>query len=171
MGYPDSDLREVLEVNTFGIKRVVEAVVRSWSQRWSYREYHICGGSQFCRGMQRRCAATLINRNITWKRLESFLEQCLEASGDSAAFQKMGMGMGRRTDSPKPPNAYTLVLVTIAELISTHRDLSNRTYRPLHYSKTPAEMRMKTPAEGTVSTMHLLFGDVRQSGHYLEVTG
>ena len=179
MGYPDSDLREVLEVNTFGIKRVVEAVVPLLEPNGG-RIVNItsAAGPNFVEGCNEDVRQLLINRNITWKQLESFLEQCLEASGDSAVFQRMGMGDGSSYGISKAAaNAYTLVLARdYPELIinaCTPGFIETELTRPIakRYGKTPAEMGMKTPAEGTVSTMHLLFGDVRQSGHYFGSDG
>jgi len=174
MGYPDSDLREVLEVNTYGIKRVVESFL-SLLDAGAGRLVNItsAAGPNFVEGCNSAVQSMLVNPDITWEELETFMQRCLSVAGDSEAFNKLGMGDGSSYGISKAAaNAYTLILArehpNLLINACTPGFIETELTRPIakRYGKTPAEMGMKTPAEGTISTMHLLFGDVEQSGHY-----
>lgn len=174
MGYPDSDLREVLQVNTYGIKRVVESFL-SLLDVGAGRLVNItsAAGPNFVEGCSSAVQTMLVNPDITWQELETFMQRCLSVAGDSDAFNKLGMGDGSSYGISKAAaNAYTLILArehpNLLINACTPGFIETELTRPIakRYGKTPAEMGMKTPAEGTISTMHLLFGDVEQSGHY-----
>ena len=115
----------------------------------------------------------LTSGEVTWEQIETVLELCLAAEGNQGEFAKLGLGDGSSYGISKAAgNAYTLVLAReYPELLSnacTPGFIETELTRPIakRYGKTPAEMGMKSPEEGTVAAMHLLFGDVTQSGHY-----
>jgi NAD(P)-dependent dehydrogenase (short-subunit alcohol dehydrogenase family) len=179
MGYPHSDLQETLEVNTYGVKRVVEAFLPLLEPQVG-RLVNItsAAGPNFVEGCSADIQSMLVDPNITWEQLEAFLQKCLSAEGDTAVFNKFGMGDGSSYGISKAAaNAYTLILArehpNFIINACTPGFIETELTRPIakRYGKTPAEMGMKTPAEGTISTMHLLFGEIEQSGHYFGSDG
>ncbi len=179
MGYPHSDLQETLEVNTYGIKRVVESFLPLLEPQGG-RLVNItsAAGPNFVEGCSAEVQGLLVDPHITWEQLEAFLQKCLSANGDTAVFNNFGMGDGSSYGISKAAaNAYTLILARehphLVINACTPGFIETELTRPIakRYGKTPAEMGMKSPAEGTISTMHLLFGDVEQSGHYFGSDG
>ena len=97
----------------------------------------------------------------------------LDAAGSAAKFEEEGMGSGSSYGISKAcGNSYTLLLARqhagLLVNACTPGFIETELTRPIaaRYGKTPEEMGMKQPVDGTVSAMHLLFGDVTQSGHY-----
>ena len=174
MGYPDSQLREVLEVNTYGMRRVTEAFL-PLMQPAGGRIVNVtsASGPNFVEQCSAENQKLLVNPEVTWEEIDGFLERALQAAGDPAAFQEAGMGSGSSYGISKAcGNSYTLLLARLHPALRinacTPGFIETELTRPIaaQYGKTPEEMGMKQPAEGTVSAMHLLFGDVTESGHY-----
>ena len=174
IGYPDSALRDTLEVNIYGTKRVTDAFL-PLMQPSGGRIVNItsASGPNFVEKCSSEQQQILTSPDVTWEQIETLLQQCLGAKGNAGEFARLGLGDGSSYGISKAcGNAYTLSLAReYPELVinaCTPGFIETELTRPIaeRYGKTPAEMGMKSPEEGTVSAMHLLFGDVTQSGHY-----
>jgi NAD(P)-dependent dehydrogenase (short-subunit alcohol dehydrogenase family) len=95
------------------------------------------------------------------------------AAGYKAAFARQGLGDGSPYGLSKAcANTYTLLLAR------EHPNLQINACTPgfiatdmtRYYAesegKSPAELGMKTPAEGARTPLHLLFGKLQGTGHY-----
>ena len=174
IGYPDSDLRSTLEVNTYGTKRVTEAFL-PLLQPQGGRVVNItsASGPNFIEKCSPQQQTLLTSADVTWLQIETVLQLCLGAEGKPEEFERLGLGDGSSYGISKAAgNAYTQVLARENPALTinacTPGFIETELTRPIaqRYGKTPAEMGMKSPEEGTVSAMHLLFGDVTESGHY-----
>mmetsp|Transcript_3923 Transcript_3923/g.9883 ORF Transcript_3923/g.9883 Transcript_3923/m.9883 type:complete len:298 (+) Transcript_3923:126-1019(+) len=174
---------DAVDVNTIGVKRVVDAFlpvldpasgrVAMTSSAAGPNFIAKCGGSK---------GEELTDASVTWLQVKATVDEVLAMEAAGAAdgdFESKGYPPNKSKDpmfgyglSKALLNAYTLHLAR--EHPSLHinactpgfieTDLS----KPLaeHSGKTAKEMGMKTPKEGTVALMRLIFGDVSGNWHY-----
>jgi NAD(P)-dependent dehydrogenase (short-subunit alcohol dehydrogenase family) len=101
------------------------------------------------------------------------MKESVAMSGDAAAFARAGLGDGNAYGLSKAcANTYT------QRLALEHPNLRINACTPgfietdltRHYAesqgKTPAELGMKSPAEGARCPLYLLFGELDGNGHY-----
>jgi carbonyl reductase 1 len=165
-------LATVLATNTFGVRRVCEAFLPLLQPNGG-RVVNVtsAAGPTFVAACTAEWQRFLLNEALTWQQLSAFLEQ--RATKDAAALAAEGLADGSAYGLSKAcANAYTVLLAR------QHPSLIVNACTPgfidtdlaRHYAdslgKTPAELGMKTPAEGTTAPLHLLFGAVHGSGHY-----
>lgn len=173
IGTGAGDLRAIVETNTVGVHRVCEAVLPHLAATGRVVNVTSASGPIFVAGCSPERQAFLLDRAMTWPRLRAFLDECLAITGGAAAFAAKGLGDGSAYGLSKAcANTYTLLLAR------EHPNLVVNACTPgfiatdmtRHYAegsgKSPAELGMKTPAEGAKAPLHLLFGALEGSGNY-----
>jgi NAD(P)-dependent dehydrogenase (short-subunit alcohol dehydrogenase family) len=166
-------LAAVLATNTFGVQRVCEAFVPMIEPSGG-RVVNVtsASGPTFVGACSPQWQRFFLDERLTWPRLRAFLEQCL-ATGDTATLAAQGLADGSAYGLSKAcANAYTAILAREQPVLlvnaCTPGFIATDMTRPYAEAegKSPAELGMKTPADGTKAPLHLLFGAVFGSGHY-----
>lgn len=170
----ESSLAEILAVNALGVRRVTEAFL-PMLERGVGRVVNVtsASGPTFVAGCSPEMQRFFLDGTMTWPRLAAFIDECLAMGSDKAAFAARGLGDGNAYGLSKAcANAYTRIVAR------EHPELIVNACTPgfietdmtRHYvagqGKSAAELGMKSPAEGTRSTMFLLFGAPGGSGRY-----
>lgn len=168
------DLAAVLETNVVGIHRVCESFL-PLIEPGAGRVVNVtsAAGPTFVAACSPEWQRFFLDEQMTWQRLRAFMDECLALGEDSAAFTARGLADGGAYGLSKAcANVYTMVvarehpglLVNACTPGFIETDLSR------HYAvaagKSPAELGMKSPAEGARAPLHLLFGALQGSGHY-----
>ncbi len=174
IGDRNADLRQVLDVNVRGPRRVCEACL-PLLDRSDGRIVNVssAAGPNFVNECEAEHRDFLTDDEVTWKAIESFMAECLEAADEAGDFESTGVGDGRAYGLSKALlNTYTMYLAR------NHSDLTINACtpgfietgmtRPMaeRRGKDPEELGMKPPEEGTTAQMFLLFGDPEGSGWY-----
>lgn len=173
VGSNDRTLRDVLAVNTFGMRRVCEACLPLLDpSKGRIVNITSASGPNFVSECSPERQRLLTDPNIEWNALQAFIDECLAIEGKDA-FAARGLGSGDAYGLSKAcANSYTLLLAR------THPNLHINACTPgfietdmtrpyaAARGKTPQELGMRSPAEGTLSAMVLLFGERKGNGHY-----
>ncbi|HEY6727244.1 MAG TPA: SDR family NAD(P)-dependent oxidoreductase [Polyangiaceae bacterium] len=167
-------LASVLEVNTFGVRRVCEATLPLLDpERGRIVNITSAAGPSFVASCSPERQRFLTDPGIEWSSLAAFLAECLAMSGGKPAFEAAGLGDGNAYGLSKAcANAYTLCLarqhpglrVNACTPGFIETDMT-RAYVESQ-GKTPAELGMKTPSDGARAAMFLLFGEPEGNGRY-----
>ena len=169
-GIGDSnDMRTILEVNTYGPRRVCETFLELLESSGRIVNVSSASGPNYVADCDDDDQALLTNPDVTRAEIDAYAEACI-AEADEGEFER---GNGSSYGLSKALlNAYTLVLAReLAEhtvnactpgFIET--DMTRRYAEQRGVS--PEEMGMKSPQAGTKASLHLLFGDVPASGWY-----
>ncbi|MGM0558977.1 MAG: SDR family NAD(P)-dependent oxidoreductase, partial [Myxococcota bacterium] len=122
--------------------------------------------------------ALLTSDDVTWAQIEAFMDECVAAADEAGSFDDTDIGNGSAYGLSKAClNAYTIALAREnPELLvnaCTPGFIETGMTRPMaeRHGKTPEEMGMKPPEEGTTAQMRLLFGDPGGSGWYFGSDG
>jgi NAD(P)-dependent dehydrogenase (short-subunit alcohol dehydrogenase family) len=177
-GGPD-DHAAVFGTNTFGVRRVCEAFVPLIEpQAGRVVNVTSASGPSFVATCSPEQQRFFTDEQITWPRLQAFIDECLALSkaaqaGDKAAFAAKGLGDGSPYGLSKAcANSYTMLLAR------QHPGLRINACTPgfietdmtRHYAessgKSPAALGMKTPADGARCPLHLLFGALEGNGRF-----
>jgi len=168
IGLGSADLKGVLDVNTFGPKRVCDAFVPLVTDR--VVNVSSASGPNFVSGCSDERRLQLTNPEVTWQQVETFIDEALAVEdGDFAA---VGMGGGNAYGMSKAClNAYTIHLAReypelIINACTPGYIATDLTLPASSKGADPASMGMKSPAEGTKASLHLLFGEPGGSGWY-----
>ncbi len=174
IGASSASLAEVLEVNTFGVRRVSEAFLPLLDPgRGRIVNVTSAAGPNFVATCSPERQRFLTDPGIEWPRLATFLEECLAIDGDKEAFASRGLGDGNAYGLSKAcANSYTLLLARehphlrvnacTPGFIETDMTRGHAQSR----GKPPAELGMQPPAAGARAPLFLLFGEPVQSGRY-----
>jgi NAD(P)-dependent dehydrogenase (short-subunit alcohol dehydrogenase family) len=115
---------------------------------------------------------------VTWPQLRSLIDECLAIAGDTAEFAARGLGDGAAYGLSKAcANSYTMILArehsNLRVNACTPGFIATDMTKPYAEStgKSPAELGMKTPAEGARAPMHLLFGTFEGNGWFFGSDG
>jgi NAD(P)-dependent dehydrogenase (short-subunit alcohol dehydrogenase family) len=174
IGGRGDDLAAVLGTNTLGVRRVCETFLPIIEPREG-RIVNVtsAAGPSFVATCSPERRRFFLDDQMTWPRLRAFIDECLAMAGQRAAFAAAGLGDGSPYGLSKAcTNSYTMILAReqpslrvnactpgfIATDMTRHFAESER--------KSPAELGMKTPAEGARAPMHLLFGTLKGNGCY-----
>lgn len=157
------EIQAMLEVNVFGIRRVCEAFL-PLLQPDGGRIVNITSAAgpsyvaQCDAGRQR----FFVDAHITWAALEAFMNESI-ARGEAANIYGLSKACA---------NSYTMLLAREHPQLHINACTpgfietdGTRGYAQAQ-AKTPAEMGMKPPSEGTVSALYLLFEDLAGNGRY-----
>ena len=167
-------LGEVLEVNTFGVKRVCEAFLPLLDpERGRIVNLTSAAGPNFVSECSPERQRLFIDPNVEWSAVTGLIEECLAIEGDEAAFRARGLGDGNAYGLSKAcTNSYTLWLARRHPSLHVNActpgfietDLTRGYVRSR--GKTPEELGLKPPAAGARSAMFLLFGELEGNGRY-----
>ena len=173
VGFGDFELRGVLEVNTFGLKRVCDAflpLVRPADGR--IVNITSAAGPNFVHECSEERQRFFLDASVSWEQLQGLIDECLKLSGEDA-FNAAGLGNGNPYGLSKAlGNSYTMMLARqhpgLRVNACTPGFIETDLTRPYAESRgvSAADMGMKSPVEGTKSAMFLLFGDLEGNGRY-----
>lgn len=167
------DFAAVVETNLFGLRRVSEAFVPLLDPNGG-RIVNVTSGSGpiFVAGCSPEMQRFFLDAQMTWPRLRALADEC-KALRDPASFAKKGLGDGSAYGFSKAcANTYTMILARehpglVVNACTPGFIATDMTRRYAESEgKSPAELGMKTPAEGARAPMLLLFGALDGSGRY-----
>lgn len=174
IGGASAPLSRVLDVNTFGVRRVCEATLPLLDpERGRIVNVTSAAGPSFVASCSPERQRFLTDPGIEWPSLAAFLAECLAIDGGKAAFAALGLGDGNAYGLSKAcANAYTLCLarehprfrINACTPGFIETDMT-RGYAESQ-GKTPAELGMKAPSDGARPAMFLLFGELEGNGRY-----
>lgn len=174
IGLGSAAIEDVLNVNTRGPRRVCEAFVPLLDPKGG-RVVNVssASGPTFVSKCAPERRKLLTSPDVTWDDIEALMAECVDIQASGESFAEHGLGDGSAYGLSKAClNAYTIALArrhpehTINAC--TPGFIATDLTRPYvdGSGKSPAEMGMKTPAEGTRATLHLLLGEPGGSGWY-----
>ncbi len=169
-----ASLAEVLQVNTLGVHRVCEAFLPLLDpSRGRIVNVTSAAGPSFVATCSPERQRFLLDDQMTWPRLERFIDECIAMGADKAAFAAKGLGDGEAYGLSKAlTNTYTLLLAREHPALRINActpgfietDMT-RGYAESQ-GKSPADVGMKPPSAGARAPMHLLFGELEGNGRY-----
>jgi len=174
IGWPDSSLRDVLEVNLHGVRRVCDAFIPMLKEGEG-RIVNItsAAGPNYVAKCSSSIQCLLTNSETTWTDILAFTQRCFQLKSEAKDFKSAGLGDGSTYGISKAcANTYTLNLAKRYPLLKinacTPGFIKTDLTIPIaeRQGKTPDEMNMKSPQEATVSTFFLLFDESVESGQY-----
>jgi NAD(P)-dependent dehydrogenase (short-subunit alcohol dehydrogenase family) len=173
IGARNASLASVLETNTLGVRRVCEAFLPLLEASGRVVNVTSAAGPSFVSGCSPERQRFFLDAQLTWPALRAFVDECLAIAGNSAAFAAKGLADGDAYGLSKAcANTYTLILAREQPGLRVNACTPGfiATDMTRHYAasqgKSPAELGMKTPAEGARAPLHLLFGTLAGNGWY-----
>jgi len=174
IGLGASDMATVLNVNTHGPKRVVDAFKPLLQGDGRVVMVSSASGPNFVAACSPGRQTALIDPEVVWATVEAVMQENLALVDSDGDFGSAGFGPSANAYglSKACLNAYTIELARENPAMTinacTPGFIETDLTRPYAESRgvSPKQMGMKTPLEGTVASMHLLFGDVGGSGWY-----
>lgn len=164
-------LNKVLQVNTFGPKRVCDAFLPLLNPSIG-RVVNVtsASGPLYLAGSSNETKKLLTNPDVSWTEIEKFMSECLKL--ESERTTDWGGDWSAYGISKACTNAYSIYLAkknpNLTINACTPGFIETDLTRPMAESngKTPAEMGMKSPEEGVSASVFLLMGNPSGSGHY-----
>jgi NAD(P)-dependent dehydrogenase (short-subunit alcohol dehydrogenase family) len=173
IGLHGTDPREVLEVNTLGVRRVCEAflpLLRPSDGR--IVNITSASGPSFVHACSPPRQRFFLDPSLTWAQLQTLIDEYLSLDG-AEACAAAGFGDGEPYGLSKAcTNAYTVLLArehpSLRINACTPGFIETDLTRPYAASvgKSPQDMGMKPPAAGARAPMFLLFGEPEGNGRY-----
>jgi len=166
-------LKKILQVNTFGPKRVCDAFLPLLNPSIG-RVVNVtsASGPLYLAGSSNEIKKLLTNPEVSWTEIEKFMAECLKLNLESERTTDWGGDWPAYGISKACTNAYSIYLAknnpNLTINACTPGFIETDLTRPLAESngKTPAEMGMKSPEEGVSASVFLLMGNPSGSGHY-----
>ncbi len=163
IGMKIPEAARIVDTNTFGVRRVCEAFLPLLDPKVG-RIVNVtsAAGPMFVASESPDTQRLLLDPGMSWPRLEAFIsERLAKGFNDGAAY-----GFSKAC-----ANSYTMILARenagLKVNACTPGYIDTDLTRPLgSEGKSASELGMKTPREGTVAPMHLLFGELEGNGHY-----
>ena len=161
-GIGRGELADVLQTNVYGIHYVCEAFLPLLDPKEG-RIVNVtsASGPNYVSAADAERKKFLLDKEITWPRLDAFMKECIAAkAGDAYGLSKACA------------NVYTMALAR------DHANLAINACTPgfidtdltQHYAvsqgKTPAELGMKPPSAGAKAPVFLLFGALEGNGRF-----
>ena len=164
-------LKKILQVNTFGPKRVCDAFLPLLNPSIG-RVVNVtsASGPLYLAGSSNETKKILTNPDVSWTEIEKFMSECLKL--ESERTTDWGGDWSAYGISKACTNAYSIYLAkknpNLTINACTPGFIETDLTRPMAESngKTPAEMGMKSPEEGVSASVFLLMGNPSGSGHY-----
>src|SRR5688572_15111884 len=112
IGSGSGTLEEILEVNTFGVKRVCETFLPLMDpERGRIVNVTSASGPMFVATCSAAMQRFFLDAQATWPALKALIDECLAMNDDKARFAAKGLGDGSPYGLSKAlTNTYTLVL-------------------------------------------------------------
>lgn len=161
-GIGRGELADVLQTNVYGIHYVCEAFLPLLDPKEG-RIVNVtsASGPNYVSAAAPERKKLLLDRDMTWPRLDAFMKECIAAKeGDAYGLSKACA------------NVYTVALAREHPTLKINACTPGFIATDLtqHYAeaqgKTPAEMGMKPPSAGAKAPMFLLFGALEGNGRY-----
>ncbi|MEM1413510.1 MAG: SDR family NAD(P)-dependent oxidoreductase [Myxococcota bacterium] len=174
-GIAHGSMREILDVNLFGLRRVTEALLPLLAASAGGRIVNVtsASGPNFvadCRADRQR---ELTDAAVTWTEIERLADECLALEASGGDFEAAGFGGGSAYGLSKATaNAYTLVLARehpgLRANACTPGFIETDLTRPWAVQRgvSPAAMGMKTPDQGARAPLKLAFDALEGNGRY-----
>ncbi len=167
-------LEKILQVNTYGPKRVCDAFIPLLdSSHGRIVNVTSASGPIFLSGSNDETKQLLTNPRITWTEIKDYMDYCLDASAKNNIFSDNSTITGSAYGLSKAcTNAYTIFLavqhpnLTVNACTPGFIDTDMTRSMAVSVGKNPAEMGMKSPEEGASASVFLLMGNPEGSGHY-----
>jgi len=167
-------LEKILQVNTYGPKRVCDAFIPLLdASHGRIVNVTSASGPMYLSGINDGIKKLLTNPGITWTEIQDYMDKCVDANSKKSISSDYGSISGAAYGLSKAcTNAYTMFLAgqhpNLTVNACTPGFIETDLTRPLALSggKTPAEMGMKSPEEGASASVFLLMGNPEGSGHY-----
>ena len=164
-------LKKILQVNTFGPKRVCDAFLPLLNPSIG-RVVNVtsASGPLYLAGSSNETKKLLTNPDVSWTQIENFMSECLKL--ESERTTDWGGDWPAYGISKACTNAYSIYLAkknpNLTINACTPGFIETDLTRPMAEanSETPAEMGMKSPEEGASVSVFLLMGNPSGSGHY-----
>ena len=160
-------LKKILNVNTYGPKRICDAFINLLdSSHGRIVNVTSASGPTFVSGSNDETKKLLTNPTIEWKEIQDYMGKCVDAKDNGYRIDS-AYGLSKACT-----NAYTIFLArkhpNLKVNACTPGFIETDMTRSMAFSggKTPAEMGMKSPEEGTSASVFLLMGNPEGSGHY-----
>ena len=169
IGNSQLGLNKILQVNTYGPKRVCEAFLPLLESSIG-RVVNVtsASGPSYLAGCSEE-----VKKILTSPEVEAFMSECLKSNLESEQTSKQGSGNDSSYGISKAcANAYTIHLARENHKLTinacTPGFIETDLTRPMAEAnnKTPSEMGMKSPEEGTSASIFLLMGNPSGSGQY-----
>jgi len=164
IGTGSGDLKAMLETNTLGMHRVCEAFLpRLDAKEGRVVNVTSASGPMFVATLSPDEQRFFLDEQMTWPRLRAFIDECIAKGRHADAAYGVSKACG---------NTYTLLLArehpNLRVNACTPGFIATDMTRPYAEGagKSPAELGMKSPADGARAPMHLLFGELEGNGHY-----
>jgi NAD(P)-dependent dehydrogenase (short-subunit alcohol dehydrogenase family) len=173
IGVASNDLAATLDVNTRGVRRICEAAVPLLAPDGRVVNITSAAGPTFVAKCDERRQRLLTNPDVTWAEIDALMNEALAIASSGGSFAAAGLGDGDAYGFSKAcANAFTLAFarehpglrVNACTPGFIETDLTRRYVDSS--GKSAKELGMKSPAEGTRSSMHLLFGALDGNGRY-----
>ncbi len=174
IGLGSDDLAQVFDVNTCGPQRVCEAFLPLLHPAGG-RIVNVssASGPMFVAKCAPERQRLVTHAGVTWEDVKALMSECLRIVETGADFAAAGLGDGSPYGLSKAClNAYTIALARRfpALIVNACTPGFIATDLTQGYAtasgKTPQQMGMKSPAEGTRASLHLLLGDPGGSGWF-----
>jgi NAD(P)-dependent dehydrogenase (short-subunit alcohol dehydrogenase family) len=164
---------EVLGVNTDGVQRVCSAFIPLLKTEGG-RVVNVtsASGPTFVSSCDAKRQAFFTDPEITWSMIQSVMKEYLDVCNGAGDFTAKGLGSSAYGMSKACANGITLCLArenpSLRINACTPGFIETDLTRPYATSsgKTPEEMGMKPPEQGTASTLYLLMGEPEGNGRY-----
>lgn len=174
VGLDSGGLEEVLNVNTWGVRRVCDAFLPLVDpSEGRIVNVTSAAGPNFVAKCSLERQRFFVDAQNEWTDLVSLMDECLAIEGGEDAFAARGLGDGSAYGLSKAlANTYTLILArhhpNLRVNACTPGFIETDLTRPRAEARgqAPAEMGMKPPEEGTRAAMFLLFGEPEGNGRY-----
>ncbi len=167
-------LEKILQVNTYGPKRVCDAFIPLLdASHGRIVNVTSASGPMYLSGINDEIKKLLTNPGITWTEIQDYMDKCVDANSKNNISSDHGSSSGSAYGLSKAcTNAYTIFLARqypdLTVNACTPGFIETDLTRPMTVAggKTPSEMGMKSPEEGASASVFLLMGNPEGSGHY-----
>ena len=176
-GFGDFPMRQVLEVNTYGAKRICEQFIPLLEPNARIVNVSSGGAPNYLSNCSQQVRQLLSDSQVSWQQVESLIDKCLTIEAENKDYADYGLDGSAYRLSKACLNAYTMILArknpTLMINACTPGFIETDMTRPYAESQgvSPDEMGMKPPSQGTRAILHLLFGKVEGSGWYFGSDG
>lgn len=172
LGTATSDHAAILAVNTRGVRRVSEAMLPLLARDGRIVNMTSASGPSFVAKCNEHRKRMFTNPDVTWADIEAVMNEAIEIARTRGDFAAAGLDSEAYGLSKACANAFTILFAREHPELHVNACTpgfieTDMTRRYAEGSgKTAAELGMKSPAEGTRSAMHLLFGSLEGNGRY-----